>query len=97
LSVAATDGYIISNLEASLLTKPFHEDHTMVEELPDYEYVDEDIKQQDENVDGKKIQNPGTSVYTTGFKDMFLKAQLQRAIADCGFEHPSEVQQECIP
>ena len=44
-----------------------------------------------------RIQNPGTSVYTTGFKDMFLKPQLQRAIAECGFEHPSEVQQECIP
>jgi superfamily II DNA/RNA helicase len=70
----------------------------MVEqEVPDYEYLEEDIKQQDENADGKKIQNPGTSVYTTGFKDMLLKAQLQRAIADCGFEHPSEVQQECIP
>jgi ATP-dependent RNA helicase UAP56/SUB2 len=26
-----------------------------------------------------------------------LKPQLQRAIVDCGFEHPSEVQQECIP
>ena len=33
----------------------------------------------------------------TGFKDLLLKPQLQRAITDCGFEHPSEVQQECIP
>ncbi len=46
----------------------------MAEEVPDYEYVDEEIKQ-DEPA-GKKIQNPGTSVYTTGFKDMLLKPQL---------------------
>jgi ATP-dependent RNA helicase UAP56/SUB2 len=26
-----------------------------------------------------------------------LKNELNRAIVDCGFEHPSEVQQECIP
>ena len=32
-----------------------------------------------------------------GFKDLLLKPQLQRAIVECGFEHPSEVQQECIP
>jgi ATP-dependent RNA helicase UAP56/SUB2 len=36
-------------------------------------------------------------VYSTGFKDMLLRPELQRAIVDCGFEHPSEVQQECIP
>jgi ATP-dependent RNA helicase UAP56/SUB2 len=28
---------------------------------------------------------------------MLLKPELNRAITDCGFEHPSEVQQECIP
>merc|ERR1712224_229227 len=32
-----------------------------------------------------------------GFRDFLLKAELQRAIVDCGFEHPSEVQHECIP
>jgi ATP-dependent RNA helicase UAP56/SUB2 len=26
-----------------------------------------------------------------------LKPDLMKAITDCGFEHPSEVQQECIP
>ena len=38
-----------------------------------------------------------TGVHSAGFKDLLLKPQLQRAIVDCGFEHPSEVQQECIP
>ncbi|KAI8870770.1 putative ATP-dependent RNA helicase [Ramicandelaber brevisporus] len=36
-------------------------------------------------------------VHSTGFRDFLLKAELLRAINDCGFEHPSEVQQECIP
>ncbi|ORX76517.1 ATP-dependent RNA helicase uap56 [Anaeromyces robustus] len=36
-------------------------------------------------------------IHATGFKDFMLKPELARAIADCGFEHPSEVQQECIP
>ena len=26
-----------------------------------------------------------------------MKPELMKAIGDCGFEHPSEVQQECIP
>lgn len=38
-----------------------------------------------------------SSVSAAGFKDLLLKPQLQRAIQECGFEHPSEVQQECIP
>merc|ERR1711975_49331 len=29
--------------------------------------------------------------------DFLLKPELLRAIVDCGFEHPSEVQHECIP
>jgi len=36
-------------------------------------------------------------IHSTGFRDFLLKPELLRAIADCGFEHPSEVQQECIP
>lgn len=26
-----------------------------------------------------------------------LKSELLRALQDCGFEHPSDVQQQCIP
>lgn len=36
-------------------------------------------------------------VHATSFKDMLLKPELQKAIVDCGFEHPSDVQQKCIP
>ena len=36
-------------------------------------------------------------IRSTGFKDFLLKPELMKAVVDCGFEHPSEVQQECIP
>jgi len=36
-------------------------------------------------------------IHSTGFRDFLLKPELLRSIVDCGFEHPSEVQQECIP
>lgn len=29
-------------------------------------------------------------IHATGFRDFLLKPELLRAIADCGFEHPSE-------
>lgn len=37
------------------------------------------------------------SIHSSGFRDFLLKPELLRAILDCGFEHPSEVQHECIP
>ena len=33
----------------------------------------------------------------TGWNELFLKEELMRAIRECGFEHPSEVQVEAIP
>jgi len=38
-----------------------------------------------------------TGVNSSGFKDFVLKSELNRAIKNNGFEHPSEVQQDCIP
>jgi ATP-dependent RNA helicase UAP56/SUB2 len=37
------------------------------------------------------------SIHSSSFKDFLLKPELLRAITDCGYEHPSEVQHECIP
>ena len=34
---------------------------------------------------------------SSGFRDFLLKPELLKAITDCGFEHPSQVQHECIP
>eukprot|EP00835_Amoeboradix_gromovi_P000806 NODE_30_length_32972_cov_0.541052.p9 type:complete len:363 gc:universal NODE_30_length_32972_cov_0.541052:29119-28031(-) len=47
----------------------------------------------------KKSEQKGSYVgaHSTGFKDFMLKPELLRAIQDNGFEHPSMVQQECIP
>lgn len=36
-------------------------------------------------------------IHSSGFRDFLLKSELLLAVTDCGFEHPSEVQQECIP
>lgn len=64
-------------------------------DLPDYDYVLEP-EVEDQN---KPTQKPTTytGVHSTSFKDMLLKPDIQKAIIDCGFEHPSEVQQRCIP
>lgn len=35
--------------------------------------------------------------HSSGFREFLLKPELLRAIVDCGFEHPSAVQHECIP
>mmetsp|Transcript_15565 Transcript_15565/g.26477 ORF Transcript_15565/g.26477 Transcript_15565/m.26477 type:complete len:388 (-) Transcript_15565:55-1218(-) len=36
-------------------------------------------------------------MHATSFEDLLLSAPLTRAISDRGFEHPSEVQNQCIP
>jgi ATP-dependent RNA helicase UAP56/SUB2 len=36
-------------------------------------------------------------IHASTFRDFILKPELLRAVVDCGFEHPSAVQQECIP
>jgi len=65
------------------------------DDLPDF---DEEENQGD-NKDDKEGDKKGNyvAIHASGFRDFLLKAELQRAIVDCGFEHPSEVQHECIP
>merc|ERR1719183_2031086 len=45
----------------------------------------------------KKVKGSYVSIHSSGFRDFLLKAELMKAIVDCGFEHPSAVQHECIP
>ncbi|KAI0638965.1 P-loop containing nucleoside triphosphate hydrolase protein [Trametes polyzona] len=47
--------------------------------------------------EGEKDKKNFSGIHSTGFRDFLLKPELLRAISDLGFEHPSEVQQECIP
>jgi ATP-dependent RNA helicase UAP56/SUB2 len=50
------------------------------------------VKTKKEGVKGTYV-----SIHSSGFRDFLLKPEILRAIGDCGFEHPSEVQHECIP
>ncbi|CAF4214275.1 unnamed protein product, partial [Rotaria sp. Silwood2] len=82
------------------------------QDLLDYDEPDEVPRKEDKNTNNgvTSIQNgssTGTqsgairgsyvSIHASGFKDFLLKPELLRSIMDCGFEHPSEVQHECIP
>ncbi|XP_037074145.1 LOW QUALITY PROTEIN: spliceosome RNA helicase DDX39B-like [Pollicipes pollicipes] len=72
-------------------------------ELLDYEDADEDETAEptigDTAVTATKKDVKGTyvSIHSSGFRDFLLKPEILRAIVECGFEHPSEVQHECIP
>jgi len=73
------------------------------EDLLDYE-EEENTEQAGEatknGADPKKegvVKGNYVSIHSSGFRDFLLKPEVLRAIVDCGFEHPSEVQHECIP
>ncbi|KAH8076395.1 hypothetical protein JL721_394 [Aureococcus anophagefferens] len=61
------------------------------------DYDDDDVEEQggDEAKEAKKGHYVG--IHASGFRDFILKPECLRAVVDCGFEHPSEVQHECIP
>jgi len=72
-------------------------DANMAEEEELLDYEDEEQVDAGDKGDGVEKQKGYVGIHTSGFKDFLLKPELQRAIQDCGFEHPSEVQSECIP
>lgn len=64
----------------------------------DVDYEDEDNVQENKAEENKEIKKGHyVGMHTSNFRDFVLKPELLRAIVDCGFEHPSEVQHECIP
>eukprot|EP01025_Chloroclados_australasicus_P022388 TRINITY_DN23105_c2_g1_i1.p1 TRINITY_DN23105_c2_g1~~TRINITY_DN23105_c2_g1_i1.p1 ORF type:complete len:502 (-),score=60.94 TRINITY_DN23105_c2_g1_i1:167-1672(-) len=63
------------------------------EELEEYEEYEEQ-EAADAVGDTKKGY---VGVHSVSFQDMCLKESLIRAIKKWGFEHPSEIQQQCIP
>jgi len=65
------------------------------EELVDYEEGADETEKAAKTKDVKKGSYVG--IHSSGFRDFLLKQELLLAIQDCGFEHPSEVQQTCIP
>ncbi|XP_068178331.1 ATP-dependent RNA helicase DDX39A [Antennarius striatus] len=68
-------------------------------ELLDYDDDEEPQGAPESGAPAKKNEVKGSyvSIHSSGFRDFILKPELLRAIVDCGFEHPSEVQHECIP
>jgi len=75
------------------------EDGDAETELLDYEEEENEAPAEGAIKDQAKKDVKGTyvSIHSSGFRDFLLKPELLRAIVDCGFEHPSEVQHECIP
>ena len=71
------------------------------EELLDYEDEPETEVADAEAANGdaakNKVKGNYVSIHSSGFRDFLLKPEVLRAIGDCGFEHPSEIQHECIP
>eukprot|EP00866_Antonospora_locustae_P000574 jgi/Antlo1/574/1475 len=59
----------------------------MSDELVDYE----------ESYVKGAVDRPVTSAHTSHFKDLLLREELNKIIKEVALEHPSEVQQECIP
>jgi len=72
------------------------------DDLLDYE-EEENTEQTEAGKNGVETKKEGAvkgnyvSIHSSGFRDFLLKPEILRAIVDCGFEHPSEVQHECIP
>jgi len=71
------------------------------EEVVDYEVFEEELAENDKAANAKvgEIKPKGSyvGIHSTGFRDFLLKSELLLSVTDCAFEHPSEVQQECIP
>lgn len=68
------------------------------DDLLDYDDdVDNVVAPNKDKPDKKDVKGTYVSVHGAGFRDFLLKPELLKAILDSGFEHPSEVQNECIP
>jgi ATP-dependent RNA helicase UAP56/SUB2 len=69
-----------------------------ISELDDFSEEENGTETVSENKQSEVVR-PDTyvAIHASGFREFLLKPELLRAISDCGFEHPSEVQNECIP
>eukprot|EP01090_Pellita_catalonica_P000229 TRINITY_DN1015_c0_g1_i1.p1 TRINITY_DN1015_c0_g1~~TRINITY_DN1015_c0_g1_i1.p1 ORF type:complete len:435 (-),score=70.65 TRINITY_DN1015_c0_g1_i1:43-1317(-) len=68
-----------------------------LENLAAYSSDDEETVSSTKQEAEVKKDDTYSTLHSAGFKDFLLKPALLRAIVDCGFEHPSEVQNQCIP
>ncbi|KAK8793471.1 hypothetical protein WA158_004830 [Blastocystis sp. Blastoise] len=66
------------------------------EVLVDYENEEAQDNQAAKEIDVSVKPDTYVGVDSTAFKDFMLKDEINKAIAECGFEHPSEIQQQCL-
>ena len=93
---AIADNLAASNKHQQALEK-MTDEQEYEEELADYEEQEEGSSSAAAPAEAALKSKGFAAVHAAGFQDFLLKAELLSAIRDCGFEHPSEVQQECIP
>lgn len=74
-------------------------DNENEDELVDYDEdgLTESTEEKTQNKVKEVKKGSYVGIHSSGFRDFLLKSELLLAVTDCGFEHPSEVQQECIP
>jgi len=72
-------------------------DDVDIDNLAEYDSEDEAAAEAPEAKVGEKSKDTYVAIHSSGFREFLLKPELLRSISDCGFEHPSEVQHECIP
>ena len=60
------------------------------QDLLDYD-EEEQPQQKEEKKNEKNVKGSYVSIHSSGFRDFLLKPELSKAIVDCGFEHPSQV------
>jgi len=70
------------------------EDMNHEDDLLDYEDEEQTTKEVEKK---KEVKGSYVSIHSSGFRDFLLSPELLKSIVDCGFEHPSQVQNECIP
>ena len=102
VTVCETSSNVLLNIFIENL-KMADNDVDVNEELLDYEDEPETEVADGENAADAgaarngKVKGNYVSIHSSGFRDFLLKPEVLRSIGDCGFEHPSEVQHECIP
>jgi len=71
-------------------------DFTEIAEYDEQEDADQQMTDAKKDAPEQK-KDTHVAMHSSGWKEFLLKPELLRAIVDCGFEHPSEVQHQAIP
>jgi len=75
-----------------------NQDNINIRNLAKYDDDEVSVEDNDINIEDKVDDHTHISdIHNASFKQINLKPELLRALDDNGFEHPSEVQHQCIP